>query len=62
PTPSLKTLLEKEGVLFSKEIEVLYNLEQSEFNSYIEAVLSSDDYKLSEILGEVYIVNTTTVK
>jgi predicted DsbA family dithiol-disulfide isomerase len=56
PLPSLNTLLEKEGLLFSKEIEVLYDLEQNEIRSFIQSGLSSDDYELSEILGEVYIV------
>ncbi|MFF2446958.1 DsbA family protein [Neobacillus sp. NPDC058068] len=56
-TPSsLKNLLEKEGLLFSKEIEVLYDLEQNQVRSFIEAELSSDEYELDEILGEAYIV------
>ncbi|WHY86913.1 DsbA family protein [Neobacillus novalis] len=53
---SLKKLLEKEGLLFSKEIEVLYDLEQNQVSSFIGAGISSDDYELSEILGEAYIV------
>ncbi|ETI68617.1 DsbA family oxidoreductase [Neobacillus vireti] len=55
-TPSsLKNLLEKEGLLFSKEIEVLYDLEQNQVSSFIEAGISSDDYELNEILGETYL-------
>ncbi|WP_312473395.1 DsbA family protein [Neobacillus sp.] len=54
--PSLKNLLEKEGLLFSKEIEVLYDLEQNQVSSFIQKGLSSADYELSEILGETYIV------
>ncbi|MFJ5716087.1 DsbA family protein [Neobacillus sp. NPDC093127] len=53
---SLKNLIEKEGLLFSKEIEVLYELEQNQVGSFIEAGISSDDYELNEILGEAYIV------
>lgn len=55
PLPTLAKLLEKEVRLFSKEIEVMYNLEQNEINSFIHNGLSSDDFTLKEILGEIYI-------
>ncbi len=56
--PVLSSLLEKEKLLFSKEIEVLYNIEQSEVRSFIEKELSPDRYQVKEILGELYITTT----
>ncbi|MEQ6854252.1 DsbA family protein [Lysinibacillus capsici] len=53
--PSLLSLLEKEKLLFSKEIEVMYDLEKSEVISYVKKELSSDQYEMKEILGECYI-------
>lgn len=52
--PSLSSLLEKEKLLFSKEIEVLYDLEQSDINAFVEKELSPGSYQKKEILGESY--------
>jgi putative protein-disulfide isomerase len=54
PQPSLSCLLEKEKLLFSKEIEVMYGVEQSEINAFIEIELSPGSYQQKEILGESY--------
>ena len=56
--PSLSSLLEKEKLLFSKEIEVMYDVEQSDVNSFIEKELSPDRYQAKEILGEFYFTTT----
>lgn len=56
--PSLSDLLGKEKLLFSKEIEVMYDLEQSDINSFIEKELSPGSYDKKEILGELYITTT----
>ena len=56
--PSLSSLLEKEKLLFSKEIEVMYDVEQSDVHSFIEKELSSDRYQVKEILGESYFTTT----
>ena len=56
--PSLSSLLKKEKLLFSKEIEVMYDVEQSDVNSFIEKELSSDHYQAKEILGEFYFTTT----
>ena len=56
--PSLSSLLEKEKLLFSKEIEVMYDIEQSDVPSFIEKELSSDRYQVKEILGESYFTTT----
>lgn len=53
--PTLKNLLEKEQLLFSREIEDMYDINQSEVSSFLQEQLSSDEYQLNEILGEVYI-------
>lgn len=55
--PSLPTLLKTEKLIFSKEIEVMYDLEKSDVQSFINQNLSPDEYKLHEILGEPYIVS-----
>jgi len=52
--PSFADMLEKEKLLFSKEIEVMYDLEQSEVASFVEQELSHDRYQAKELLGELY--------
>ncbi|WP_342507838.1 DsbA family protein [Sporosarcina sp. FSL K6-2383] len=56
--PSLSSLLEKEKLLFSKEIEVMYDVEQSDIHSFIEKELTTDSYQTKEILGESYFTTT----
>jgi putative protein-disulfide isomerase len=53
--PILKNLLNKEGILFSREIEDMYDLEQNKVLSFVEEQLSTDDYRMKEVLGEIYI-------
>lgn len=57
--PPLASLLQKEKLLFSKEIEVMYDIEKAELNNFIEKELSPSSYQVKEILGEVYITATT---
>jgi predicted DsbA family dithiol-disulfide isomerase len=54
--PPLSDMLDKEKLLFSKEIEVLYDVEPSVVQNFIEKELSPESYRLKEILGEVYII------
>ena len=54
--PSLGELLRAEKLLFSKEIEVMYDLEQTKVGEYVEKVLVSGSYEVREILGEKYVV------
>lgn len=54
--PSLPAFLETEKLIFSKEIEVMYDLDKSDVHSFIEQQLSADQYELKEILGETYLV------
>ncbi|WP_100011890.1 DsbA family protein [Lentibacillus sediminis] len=56
--PSLSSLLEKEKLLFSKEIEGMYDVEQSDVTSFVEKELLADQYQVKEILGEYYFTVT----
>lgn len=55
PKPSLKSLLEKEIRLFSREIEEMYEINQNEVQSFLQKELSEADFQSKEILGELYI-------
>ncbi|RHW36708.1 DsbA family protein [Lysinibacillus yapensis] len=50
--PTLSDLLQREKLLFSKEIEVMYDIEKSEVQAFIEKELSAENYEAKEILGE----------
>ncbi|GGA72590.1 DsbA family protein [Ornithinibacillus halotolerans] len=52
--PSLSNLLEKENLLFAKEIEVMYDVDPSDLPNFIEKELSHEHYEEKEILGEKY--------
>ncbi|WP_404450622.1 DsbA family protein [Virgibacillus necropolis] len=53
--PTLPNLLEKEPLLFSKEIEVMYDLEQNEVNAFIQKELSEVEYQTGEVLNELFL-------
>ena len=54
--PTLSNLLDKEKLLFAKEIEVMYDVEPSELNAFTEKELIPGSYDEKEVLGETYIV------
>ncbi|MCQ6559371.1 DsbA family protein [Paenibacillus mendelii] len=56
PQPALSKLLVQEGLLFSKEVEVMYDLKQEDIPAYIHAKLSTYEYVQKEIMDEVYFV------
>ncbi|WNS76141.1 DsbA family protein [Bacillus sp. DTU_2020_1000418_1_SI_GHA_SEK_038] len=56
--PALSTLLEKEKLLFSKEIEVMYDVEKSAINTFIEKELTPGSFQVKELLGELYFTST----
>ncbi|RKN82143.1 DsbA family protein [Paenibacillus ginsengarvi] len=58
PVPELAVMLQKEERLFSKEIEILYDLEQQEVGSFVQKELPSGSYTEKHILGEVYMERT----
>lgn len=55
-TKSLSKLLKEEKLLFAKEIEVMYDLQQEEVKDFVEKVLTSSEYETNEILGERYLI------
>ena len=55
--PSLFNFIKKEKLLFSKEIEVMYDIEQSSVNSFIKKELSYNQYRINDILGELFITS-----
>ncbi|OCA85687.1 dithiol-disulfide isomerase [Bacillus sp. FJAT-27225] len=54
PQPNLPALLKKEKLLFSKEIEVMYDIDKSELAAFVEKELSPGSYQAEEILNEKY--------
>lgn len=56
--PALSRLLAKEELLFSKEIEVMYDLAQTEVAAFIEKELADVRYETNEVLGESYYTFT----
>lgn len=54
--PSLSNLIEKEKLLFSKEIEVMYDLEQADIQDFVKNHLELDTYEKKAVLGETYLV------
>jgi putative protein-disulfide isomerase len=54
--PPFSQLLEKEKLLFSKEIEEMYDLNQSEISAFVLNELSLDTFEEKELLGERYFV------
>ncbi|SFL24274.1 Predicted dithiol-disulfide isomerase, DsbA family [Paenibacillus sp. 1_12] len=59
PIPELAKLIKKETRLFSKEIEVMYDLEQNQFHSFVQELLSPDTFTFKEVLGEPYIESSS---
>ncbi|MHA6481747.1 DsbA family protein [Paenibacillus sp. strain BS8-2] len=53
--PSLASLLAQEKVLFSKEIEVMYDIEQSALTAFAQEELPPGSYEVKEVLGELLL-------
>lgn len=54
--PTLASFLEKEELLFSKEIEVMYDIEQKDISAYVEKELVANNYETNVVLGETYFL------
>lgn len=54
--PSLSTLLTKEKLLFAKEIEIMYDIEPANLQSFISGHLAIGTYETNELLGETYLI------
>ncbi|MHA7963959.1 DsbA family protein [Paenibacillus sp. CAU 1782] len=57
PVPSLSCLLQEESLLFSKEIEEMYDIQSHQVEAFAESQLAKDAYRVHTILDEVYISN-----
>ncbi len=53
--PTLANWLKEEKLLFSKEIEVMYDIEQQDIDAFIKKELSTTRYQMKDVLGEVYL-------
>lgn len=53
--PPLSELLQKEKLLFAKEIEVMYDVEPQDLQRFIAEQLGHSGFEVKEILGEKYI-------
>lgn len=56
--PDLSVLLEKEKLLFSKEIEEMYDVDKADVADFVKKELSEDNYEAKELLGEQYFTIT----
>ena len=53
--PSLQSLIQKEKLLFSREIEEFYAIEEKDVEAFVSEQLVNTDYETKEVLGEKYI-------
>lgn len=52
---SLKELLKEEKLLFSREIEEIYDINLSDIDAFVQKELLDHQYEMNKILGELYI-------
>lgn len=52
--PNLLSLIQKEKLLFSCEIEAFYAIEEQDVEAFVSEQLGSTNFKMKEILGEKY--------
>lgn len=55
--PPLSELIKDGNILFSKEIEVLYDIESSDMESFIATEMIEGSYSIKRVLGESYVVS-----
>ncbi len=55
PVPALSQMLHKEKLLFSKEVEVLYDVQPEKIQAFVQNNLAAQSYTEHAILGEYYI-------
>lgn len=53
--PSLRQWLNEQELLFSKEMEVMYDLDKDHVMSFIQAELDEGSYQTQTLLGELYV-------
>ena len=52
----LGQLLQEEKLLFSREIEEFYSIDQSEVEAFVQKQLPQEAHEVSSILGEKYVL------
>ncbi len=52
---NLQSLIQKEKLLFSREIEEFYLIEEKDLEAFVSEQLAEADYAMKEVLGEKYI-------
>ncbi len=57
PVPGLTQLLQEELLLFSKEIEVMYDIQSHQVGAFAEGQLAKGTYSADIILDEVYLTS-----
>lgn len=54
PLPNLSLYLDEQSSLFSKEIEVMYDIEENDVSNFVDKEMNSSKYMVKNILGENY--------
>jgi len=52
---NLSSLIQKEKLLFSREIEEFYTIEEKDIEAFVSKQLVNADFETKEVLGEKYI-------
>ncbi len=60
--PALSYFMNHDKLLFSKEMEVMYDMEQSEVKSFIQKGLRKGHYELHHFLGELCLTSVWRMK
>jgi len=55
--PNLAQFIKDEQLVFSKEIELMYDIEKNDVEAFVRSELAHHSYSLHHILGELYITN-----
>lgn len=61
PVPSLDIVMQTTPFLLNREIEVLYNLSESEVPSFVDMIMGKENVQKGEVLGQNYYKKLTTV-
>ncbi|WP_373761336.1 hypothetical protein, partial [Jeotgalibaca porci] len=54
PVPSLDLVMKTTPFLMNREIEVLYNLEESEVPGFVDMIVGKENVQKGEVLGQNY--------
>ncbi|MGP6139172.1 MULTISPECIES: DsbA family oxidoreductase [unclassified Jeotgalibaca] len=61
PVPSLDIVMQTTPFLLNREIEVLYNLEESEVPTFVDMIMGKENVQKGEVLGQNYYKRLTSV-